>query len=263
MAELATKLKAPPERVAVEDVYIHARGMRIHYQVAGPVDAPPLVLVHGIGGSATWWDKNIPAFAAHFRTYSLDLPGFGQSWRLRQRYTIKLLSDYLRDWLNLVGLERVYLLGHSLGGQIAMEFAAQHPQRIERLILAAPSGVWVTWAERKAWFTKAPRIKIPPEQMLGVAMGTMRTDLLALSWSMTTMTRDAAQVPLNLKTLEMPVLVLWGTADMVLPPLAAPRVIAMITQQSARLEYIENASHDLMVDQFEAFNRATLAFLLE
>ena len=144
-----------------------------------------------------------------------------------------------------------------------MEFAAHNPERIDKLILASPSGVWVTMAERMAWFKKAPRIKIPPEQMLGVAMGTLRTDLLALSWSMTTMTRDAAQVPLNLKALQMPILVLWGTADMVLPPLAAPRVIEMITQHPAKLVYIENASHDLMVDQFEAFNRATLAFLLE
>src|SRR5690242_3657226 len=119
MTQLATRPKILTRQVVTDDVYVHAGGTRLHYQVAGPLDAPPLVLLHGIGGCVNWWDGNLPVFTQHFRTYALDLPGFGHSWRMRRFYSIERLADYVRAWLDITGLERINLLGHSLGGQVA------------------------------------------------------------------------------------------------------------------------------------------------
>ncbi len=263
MTEVATKPKAVIERIETEKVFIHAGGTRLHYQVAGPVNAPPLVLIHGIGGSVNWWENNLPAFTQHFRTYALDLPGFGRSWRMRRVYSIERLADYVRQWLDLVGLERVALLGHSLGGQVATRLAATTPQRVERLILAAPSGLWPTQRERLNWFVKAPRVKVPLQQVLTIASGTMRTDALALLYSLNAIVLDGKQASLSLQSLQTPTLVVWGTADSVLPPLLGPRIAALITKAPVRLGYIEDGTHDMMYDQSEAFNRLTLEFLLE
>ena len=74
---------------------------------------------------------------------------------------------------------------------------------------------------------------------------------------------DGKQASLSLERLQVPTLVLWGTADSVLPPLLGPRIAALITQAPVRLKYIESGTHDMMFDQSEAFNRLTMEFLLE
>jgi pimeloyl-ACP methyl ester carboxylesterase len=262
MTQLASKPNTVVETLKTEHIYVHAHGTRLHYQVAGPHDAPPLVLLHGIGGCVNWWDNNLPAFTRHFRTYALDLPGFGHSWRLPGLYSIEKLADYVRAWLDITGLERISLLGHSLGGQTAAWMAAHHPERVERLVLAAPSGLWPSRRERLHWFVKAPKVKVPLQQMLTVATGTMRTDALALCFALNAIVQGGAQAIPNLQHLHAPTLVLWGTADSVLPPVLGPRVVSHIGQAQARLHYIEDGTHDMMFDQAEAFNRATLEFLL-
>jgi pimeloyl-ACP methyl ester carboxylesterase len=262
MAQILTRPKLFTRQVVTEHVYVQAHGTKLHYQVAGPEDAPPLVLLHGIGGCVNWWDGVLPALTPYFRTYALDLPGFGRSWRMSGFYSIDHLADYLGQWLKLVGLEKVTLLGHSLGGQVATRFAARHPEQIERLILVAPAGLWPTRQERLQWFVKAPRVKVPLQQVLTIATGTMRTDALALLLSLNAILQDGKRATESLNALTMPTLVLWGTADSVLPPVLGPRVLSCITNAPARLEYIENGTHDMMFDQAEAFNRRLLEFLL-
>ncbi len=261
MAEVATRNST--KLFPSEDVYIHANGTRLHYQAAGASGAQPLVLLHGIGGCVNWWTQTLPVLNPYFRTYALDLPGFGYSWRMRHLYSIEKLADYVRDWLDLMHLDQIYLLGHSLGGQVAARLAARYPERIKRLVLVAPSGLWPTNRERWHWFTKAPRVKVPLQQIITIATGTMRTDTLALFSSLNAIVQDGQRAAQSLQSLKMPTLVVWGTADSVLPPLLGPRVISLITQAPARLEYIENGTHDMMFDQSEAFNRVTLKFLTE
>ncbi|MEV0690282.1 alpha/beta fold hydrolase [Streptomyces sp. NPDC050388] len=109
-------------------------GIRLAYQVSGPQDAPPLVLVHALGEDATDWDQVVPAFARSRRVYALDLRGHGRSdWP--GDYSLELMRADVLQFLDALGLNRVDLIGHSLGGIVAYLLAQDHPQRVSRLVL--------------------------------------------------------------------------------------------------------------------------------
>src|SRR3712207_4519874 len=111
-----------------------ARSSPLAYEVTG--SGPPLILLHGLSGSGRWWGRNVPAFAANFRTYTVDLPGFGQSRRTRWS-RLDDTADQLADWIMAEGLTRAHIGGHSLGGTVAARLASRHPDRVDRLVLVA------------------------------------------------------------------------------------------------------------------------------
>lgn len=251
-----------PEPYPVEHVFMYKEGMRIHYQVAGPLDGPPLILLHGIGGNVNWWQENIGAFSQHFRTYALDLPGFGQTWRLRQPVTIEAKAAFVRRWMHWLGIKRAHLLGHSMGGQIAIRLAARHPELVAKLVAAAPSGLCLSLGERLRWAREMPKVWVPLHQTLTIATGTMRTDLLALGLSLRAILADQ-EAPASLQALTAPTLLLWGLADGVVPPALGPRTLELIQKAPVRLEYIERGTHNAMFDQAAKFNQLATQFLLE
>lgn len=244
-----------------QDIYYFMEGQRVHCQVAGAVNAPPLVLLHGIGGSVNWWRRNLPVLSQHFRTYALDLPGFGRSWRLREGYSISKATEFLHAWLGFMGLPKINLLGHSMGGQIALRMAATYPEHLEKMVLIAPSGLWLPVRQHLRWLREMPKVSVPLEQTLTIALGTMRTDMLALALSFQAILTDR-EMTTTLENLRTPSLFLWGTADVVVPPALGPQLLAKVPAGIARLEYIENGTHDVMYDQAETLNRLTLEFLL-
>lgn len=246
---------------ATEHVYIYVNGSRLHYQVAGPLDAPPLVLIHGIGGNVNWWQENIPDFSQHFRTYALDLPGFGYSWRPKHRLSIESQAEFVKSWLDLTDLQKVSLLGHSMGGQIASRVAARWPERVEKLVLAAPSGLWISLKERLRWLLEMPKVSVPLAQTLTIATGTMQTDTAGLLLSLKAIfnDREASQ---SLSALRAPTLVVWGQADGVLPPALGELTLAAIKQAPARLAFVERGTHNMMFDQARLFNQLVLEFLM-
>jgi len=111
---------------------------------AGPADGAPVVLVHGWGACVYTFRRAIPALAqAGRRVLAFDLRGHGLSDKPvgRGKYTIGALCDDLRDFLDAAHIEAADLLGHSLGGGVALHFSLAHPERIRRLVLAAPVGL--------------------------------------------------------------------------------------------------------------------------
>jgi pimeloyl-ACP methyl ester carboxylesterase len=108
---------------------------------ASPSDAPAVVLLHGFGASLQTWDAWAEGLAATHRVIRIDLPGSGLSPPdpandYRDERSLQLLRALLDD----LGLPRVSLVGHSMGGRIAWTFAAQFPERVEKLVLVAPDG---------------------------------------------------------------------------------------------------------------------------
>src|SRR5215211_1567177 len=95
---------------------------------------PPLLLLHGLSGSGRWWCRNVPAIASSFRTYVVDLPGFGASRDVRWS-RLDDTVDRLADWIAAEGLSRAHVAGHSLGGAVAARLAASHPEQVDRLVL--------------------------------------------------------------------------------------------------------------------------------
>jgi pimeloyl-ACP methyl ester carboxylesterase len=108
-------------------------GLDIHYTVAG--HGSSTLLIHGLGGFAESWRDTAAALASHGRVIALDLPGFGQSPKPRRAYTLDFFSQAVGGLLGALGIERVRLVGHSLGGGVAAAFALAHPERVERLAL--------------------------------------------------------------------------------------------------------------------------------
>lgn len=129
--------------------HITVRGIDLAYIDSGaPPDALPsgngtstIVLLHGLSSYSSFWEYQVPHLAKHHRVLALDLPGFGQSGRPDAPYTPPWYADVVSDWMNAVWAPRAVVVGHSMGGQVAMTLALDHPERVERLVLAAPAGI--------------------------------------------------------------------------------------------------------------------------
>ena len=118
----------------IETGLAEAGGIRLAYRAWGAPGAPPLVLLHGLGEGSADWDGVAPAFAAHYRVYALDLRGHGRSdWP--GAYSVELMSADVLGFLDALGLDRVDLIGHSMGGLVGYLLAGDHPGRVGRLIL--------------------------------------------------------------------------------------------------------------------------------
>jgi pimeloyl-ACP methyl ester carboxylesterase len=114
-------------------------GHRIAYRQAG--SGPALVLIHGITSSSATWQRVIPYLARHFTVIAPDLAGHGDSDKPRGDYSLGAHASSIRDLMLVLGHERASIVGHSLGGGIAMQFAYQFPERCERLALVDTGGL--------------------------------------------------------------------------------------------------------------------------
>ncbi|MGE5407330.1 MAG: alpha/beta fold hydrolase [Syntrophothermus sp.] len=114
-------------------------GSRIAFAEAG--EGSVLLLVHGIGGNLRNWEPVIGPLSRHHRVIAPDLPGHGESEPGHGDYSIGAFASILRDLLLSLGQERATLVGHSLGGGIAMQFGYQFPEMVERLILVSSGGL--------------------------------------------------------------------------------------------------------------------------
>jgi len=116
-------------------------GLRMRYARKGHTDAPPLVLLHGIGGSLEMWMANMDFFASNYDVIALDFPGFGYSDKPAVRYSIHFQVLKLKRFLDQLNLDNLYLAGHSMGGAIAIHFAHLFASRVKKLILVCNAGM--------------------------------------------------------------------------------------------------------------------------
>lgn len=111
-----------------------ARGIHLAFEVSGDVDSPPMVLLHALGDRGADWAPVTHQFSQHFRVVMLDLRGHGDSaWP--GTYSFQLMCDDVLATIDHLGLAKVTLLGHSMGGVVAYLIAIQSPDRVERLII--------------------------------------------------------------------------------------------------------------------------------
>ncbi|MBV6701872.1 alpha/beta fold hydrolase [Kitasatospora aureofaciens] len=106
----------------------------IAYRESGRPDGPPLVLLHALGERAADWDVVLPALAPGHHVYALDLRGHGDSGRTAE-YSLEAMRDDVLAFLDALGLARIDLVGHSLGGAVAYLVAQARPERVARLVL--------------------------------------------------------------------------------------------------------------------------------
>lgn len=114
-------------------------GYRRAYRMMGR--GPALLLLHGIGDSSRGWVPLMPALSEHFTVIAPDLLGHGESAKPRADYSVAAYANGMRDLLEVLGVDRATVVGHSLGGGVAAQIAYQYPDRVERLVLVATGGV--------------------------------------------------------------------------------------------------------------------------
>jgi pimeloyl-ACP methyl ester carboxylesterase len=228
---------------------------RICYQALGA--GPPLVLVHGLSGSGRWWARNTAALAAHCRVYVVDLIGFGAS-RHGHRFVLREAADHLAAWMERLDLPRAHVVGHSMGGFIAVDLAARYPDRVDHLVLVDAAALR---ARHRYW-----------RRALGLARGLARLPLGFVPVLVTDACRAGPVTILNaardllagdlraeLARIHAPTLVVWGEHDSVVPHEVGEQLAAHLP--NARFEVIPGAGHNPMWDRPSAFNAALLAFL--
>ena len=120
---------------------IDAGGVRTRYLEAGRPDAPAIVFIHGTGGHLETFTRNVFAHAKHFRVLALDMVGHGFSSKPDHPYEIRHYVQHLDDFLTAVGVQRAHLHGESLGGWIVAQYAIDHPERVDRLVLNTAGGL--------------------------------------------------------------------------------------------------------------------------
>ncbi len=120
-----------------QSVTLHGHSVTYRSTGSGPV----LLLLHGIANSSETWEPAAAALGEHFSIIAPDLLGHGESAAPRGDYSLGAMASGVRDLLSALGHERVTVVGHSLGGGIAMQFAYQFPERCERLVLVSSGGL--------------------------------------------------------------------------------------------------------------------------
>ncbi len=142
------KQTAPTEKFAVEHISIH--GHQIGYRRGG--QGPVLLLLHGIAGSSLTWVPAMRLLESDYTVLAPDFLGHGASEKPLGDYSLGNLATVIRDFLNLLGIDRATVVGQSFGGGVAMQFAYQFPERCERLVLVDAGGLGreVNWILRLA-----------------------------------------------------------------------------------------------------------------
>lgn len=217
--------------------------MKLYYQEKGV--GQPMVLLHGNGEDSTYFKAQIEYFSARYRVIAIDTRGHGRSVRGTAPFTLKQFAEDLKTVLDELGLSRVILLGFSDGGNIALIFTLKYPSRVERLILNGanlnPFGV-------------RPLVQLPivAEYAAARLCGmTEKRELLGL------MVKEPWIRPGLLKRIQIPVLVIAGTKDMICE--GHTKKIARFLPKG-ELKII-SGSHFIAAEEPETFNRAVDEFL--
>lgn len=279
----------PDPSLELQRVTIHGHDRAFVKAGQGPV----LLLLHGLGCDHTTWSPVIADLARDFTVVAPDLLGHGRSAKPRADYSVGGYANGMRDLLTVLGIDKVTVVGHSLGGGVAMQFAYQFPERTERMILVAPGGMGpeVTPLIRA--------VTLPGfHQALGVATlpgvrHVGRAWLKTLSRTGLQATRDLGEVAeiyesfkdpraraavrhvvrgaIDLKgqiitmvdraylTQAMPMLVVWGRHDAVIPARHAEHVARIAP--GAIVELIDDSGHFPHKDHPERFGRIVREFV--
>jgi pimeloyl-ACP methyl ester carboxylesterase len=227
----------------------------IAYQVAG--DGLPIVLIHGLSGSSRWWARNVRALAECFRVHVIDLVGFGDS-RHGGRFVLGEAAPYLARWMDQLGIARAGLVGHSMGGYIAAELAADHPDRVERLVLVDAAAL--PFGQSLAWHLVSMAQELhalPPDFLPTLFYDALRAGPATL-WDAANALLCADLRP-KLGHIQAPTLVVWGERDAIVPLALGKQLSRHV--RGKELLVIKGAGHNPMWDCPQAFNREVAAFL--
>lgn len=277
---------------SVEDVqYVVVHGYRRAFRISG--SGPALLLLHGLACDSSTWADVIPELAEHFTVIAPDLLGHGESDKPNADYSLGGYANGMRDLLTVLGIEKVTVVGHSFGGGIAMQFAYQFPDRTERVVLVSTgglgkevtplirlltvpgSGLAIAAATLRPWrplvsggLRSLSKLPLSATRDLGEVariyealadpaqrMAVQRVTSHVLDWrgQYVTMTDRSYLARL------MPVLVIWGRDDMVIPVSHAE----LAPTQISDVHVLDDSGHFPHKDHPAEFSRIVKEFIAE
>ncbi|MFG3524386.1 alpha/beta fold hydrolase [Nocardia nova] len=264
----------------------------LRYRDSG--EGPPLLMLHGSGPGVTGWRNfsgNVPTFAQQYRTLVLEFPGFGVSDDFGAAHPMMSAQQAVTAFLDGLGLETVRIIGNSMGGFVATEFALAAPQRVERLVTIGGIGTTIFGPQpgegiiRLSEFVENPtrdslvawlRSMVYDQNMLteelieqrwqqatepGVLENSRRMYGRAALARMAEAARAADVTPgwANLRRISVPTLITWGRDDRVSP--VDMSLIAMRTLPHGEVHIFPNCGHWVMIEQKQAWEATVSAFL--
>ncbi|CAN5338092.1 alpha/beta fold hydrolase [soil metagenome] len=289
-AELDAKyLRQASDRLALRDL----PGVQLHVRDSGPRESlqegrgqpPVLLLIHGFGASLHTWEPWAEALAETYRVIRIDLPGSGLSPPDPSGlYTDARTEQIVLALLDQLQLAQITLIGHSIGGRIAWQMAAQHPERITRLVLIAPDG----FASPGIDYGKAPALpaglklmtRVLPRPLLRMSLEPAYANPDALSERLTERYHDLLRAPgarsallarmqqtvltdprPALRRISAPTLLIWGEQDAMIPFGNSADYLAVLPH--ARLVALRGIGHLPQEEQPARGLAALQAFLRE
>lgn len=274
--------------------YYNAGGVKTRAIEAGEGEA--LIFLHGTGGHAEAYMRNISAHAEHFHVYAIDLVGHGYSSMPDIDYGMQDYVDHLANFLEAIGAEKAHFSGESMGASVAFWFAQQHPEKVGKLVLntglplAPPPGkpseqLQALLDKTKKATTGAPTLEAVRQRMHWLVLnessltdeiiqtrfqiysqeGKPKTIQKITEQSIGILLDPAAKKtwynPENLKKVAHPTLLLWTDHNPGQPVALAEKAAAEMP--NARLEVLKNSAHWPQWEEAEAFNEIHIKFLVE
>jgi pimeloyl-ACP methyl ester carboxylesterase len=245
------------DEVSVEQRRVRVGSATISYQVAGV--GPPIVLLHGLAGSSRWWQRNVRHLALKFRVYVVDLIGFGASGGLHP-LSFDEVAGYLTAWMDRLDIWRTSIIGHSMGGLVAADLAANSPDRIARLVLVDAAAFLI---ERNysnhlhSLIRELFQVQIDFLPML-LADAYRAGPITLLNATYQLLTTDFSP---KLSLVRAPSLLIWGEHDAIVPLEIGKRLCRDLPANNS-IVVIKGAGHNPMWDCPTAFNQVVEGFLV-
>lgn len=260
----------------VKENFITIDDNKIRYLESGDSD-DCLVLIHGLGASAERWNKVIPIFEKNFRVIVPDLIGFGYSDKPLVDYTPDFFSDFLKKFLDTVGIKTPYLIGSSLGGQITAEFTSKYPSDVRKLVLVSPAGVMKQstpaldayimaalypneQSAKNAFEVMEASGKEVEDEIVQGFVTRMQLPNAKMAFMSTILgLKNADPITEKLKIVSTATLIIWGSEDPVIPIIHADAFVSAI--KDCRFYRMDGAGHTPYVQYPKAFAGVVLDFL--
>jgi pimeloyl-ACP methyl ester carboxylesterase len=251
-----------------------------------------ILLIHGLAGSSKTWDDVIPLVTPHADVIAIDLLGHGESAKPTGDYSLGAFASGLRDFLSILGVDSVTIVGHSFGGGVAMQLAYQHPHLVDRLVLVGSGGLGreVSWLLRLLTLPGAeyvmpiafPKPIVDRATDVGRQLGrrNIRHPRLAEMWRAYSSLAGAPNRKAFVRTMRgvieptgqtvnasdrlylaahVPTMIVWGDHDGIIPVEHAYAAHDLIP--TSRLEIMDGVGHFPHVEQPEAFADLLVDFL--
>ncbi len=257
----------------VHSRHVQAGSYRLHYLEAG--SGPPVLLIHGLASNATRdWGRLVGPLGRRFHVLAPDLPGFGDSERPPAAdYSIPMQVEAVRSFMAAVGVGRARVAGLSMGGWIACRLAGSHPEMVERLVAVDAAGMRPTGPNipaevllprdedgvRRLAATVYHHAPVPPSFVARDILARRLREEWIVRRALLSMAAGRDWLNGTLGRADMPVLVVWGKQDALIPVTYAAPLAAEFPH--ADLKVLDGCGHVPIADCPEAFDRAVVPFL--